>query len=337
VRLIVYNDDLGVTHGLNRAVLELHRAGVTTAAGLRVGGAAFIDAVAAVLPAAPRLEVGLHLDLTEGRPAAGAAAVPALVGRDGTFRLSFSGYLATFGGLGGVGGAGGRGGRLRARLVEQIEIEIAAQLDAAAAVGVAINHLNGHRHVHMVPALFDAVCRVARDRGIGFVRIPREPFHLSPAPADAALGALRLNPLKQLLLARLSRRAFAVAHRHGVGAVGWFAGVLHSGRMTLAAIGAALARLERLGVDAAELLVHPAAVDHPADRALRSRVPGYFFAADRARELGVLAGPGLGELFRRYRVEPTTHAGLTAARAGAPAGDGSRVLRPEVERWAVGG
>lgn len=317
MKLIVYNDDLGVTHGLNEAVRQLHLAGVTTAAALRIDGAAVGHAVDEVLPALPRLEVGLHLNLTEGRPIAAAAAVPDLVDAGGRFRRSFTGYLRDL--AGGEEGAGAAGGGRRRRLVAQIETELAAQLDAAAARGVAVNHLNGHQHVHMVPAVFDTVCRLAAARGIGFVRIPREPFHLSPAPGDTLFALSRLNPAKHLLLNRLARRAFTVASGSGIGAVGWFVGVLYTGRVTLAALGAALARLERQGVGVAELLVHPARLDHPADRALRGRVPGYYFAAERAAELATLSGPGLGELFRRHRVEPVTHAALAAAQP-APAG-----------------
>jgi predicted glycoside hydrolase/deacetylase ChbG (UPF0249 family) len=61
--LIVNGDDFGATGGINRGVVEAHRRGILTSASLLVGGPASEDA-AALSRMAPRLSVGLHVELS---------------------------------------------------------------------------------------------------------------------------------------------------------------------------------------------------------------------------------------------------------------------------------
>ena len=59
-QLILNADDFGLTPGINRAVIELHQAGVVTSATLMATGPAFDDAVALAL-AHPTLAFARHL------------------------------------------------------------------------------------------------------------------------------------------------------------------------------------------------------------------------------------------------------------------------------------
>ncbi|HEY0163191.1 MAG TPA: ChbG/HpnK family deacetylase, partial [Edaphobacter sp.] len=67
-RLIINADDFGLTPGINRSILELHRAGVLTSATLMATGPAFDEAVA-IASSTPTLGVGCHVVLTDGVPA----------------------------------------------------------------------------------------------------------------------------------------------------------------------------------------------------------------------------------------------------------------------------
>ena len=64
-RLIVNADDFGLTHGINRAIAELHRAGVLTSATLMAHEKATEEAVEIAL-ATPSLGVGCHVVLVDG-------------------------------------------------------------------------------------------------------------------------------------------------------------------------------------------------------------------------------------------------------------------------------
>ena len=74
--LIVTADDFGAAVEVNQAVERAHKDGVLTAASLMVSGAAAADAVARARHL-PRLRVGLHLVLVDGRPILPAKALPA--------------------------------------------------------------------------------------------------------------------------------------------------------------------------------------------------------------------------------------------------------------------
>src|ERR1700744_6112728 len=91
-RLIINADDFGLTRGVNRAIAELHDAGVITSATLMANGAAFDDAVATAR-ARPTLAIGCHIVLVDGTPVSDPATIPTLLGPD---RRTFHNSLAKF-------------------------------------------------------------------------------------------------------------------------------------------------------------------------------------------------------------------------------------------------
>ena len=84
-RLVVSGDDFGSAPEVNAAIVRAHRDGILTATSLMVTGDAAADAVARA-GTCPRLAVGLHLVLVQGRPASPPARVPGLAPRAGAFR-----------------------------------------------------------------------------------------------------------------------------------------------------------------------------------------------------------------------------------------------------------
>ncbi len=86
INLVVTADDFGVAIEVNEAVELAHRDGILTAASLMVAGDAAGDAVERARRS-PRLGVGLHLVLVEGRPMLPANEVPDLVDPEGRFSM----------------------------------------------------------------------------------------------------------------------------------------------------------------------------------------------------------------------------------------------------------
>jgi hypothetical protein len=83
-QLIVNADDLGLTSGVNRGILQAFQDGIVTSASLLVTGHAFDEAVA-LARQNPKLDVGLHLALVEERASLGRDALPTLVDETGRF------------------------------------------------------------------------------------------------------------------------------------------------------------------------------------------------------------------------------------------------------------
>lgn len=84
IQLIVNADDLGMTPGVTAGILDAHRDGILTSASLMVNSP-WLDEVIAALKICPQLGVGLHFNLTHGRPTASAEEVNTLVNDAGAF------------------------------------------------------------------------------------------------------------------------------------------------------------------------------------------------------------------------------------------------------------
>jgi predicted glycoside hydrolase/deacetylase ChbG (UPF0249 family) len=145
--LIVNADDLGRTTGINAGVFEAHERGVVTSATLMV---AYPAAEAAVRAAVryPRLGIGLHLQLSGGRPLLPAADVPSLVDQAGLLPRRPD-------------------ERLAAAAPAEVLAEARAQLERFRSLaGRLPTHLDSHHHAHRLPVVLEAVVALARENGL---------------------------------------------------------------------------------------------------------------------------------------------------------------------------
>lgn len=193
--LIVTGDDFGLAVPVNEAVEEAHRRGILTTASLMVGGGAAHDAVARATRT-PSLKVGLHLVLVEGRPVLPPDRVPDLVDEQGRFscRLFTSGVKFF----------------CRPRVRRQLAAEIRAQFEAFRKTGLALDHVNGHNHMHLHPTVLRLMLDIGREYGLKAMRVPFEPAVRSwRAAGNGLMGraavTLLLLPWTALLKHRLRR------------------------------------------------------------------------------------------------------------------------------------
>lgn len=235
-QLIVNADDFGYTRGVNRAIVDAHRAGIVTSTSLLATGAAFADAVERAR-ATPSLDVGCHLNLVEGSPVSPPEEVPHLVGADGKFH-----NLVEFG--------------LRAVLglapAAEIEREFAAQIEKMIQAGIRPSHLDTHQHAHLLPKVTTVLARVAQRYGIGWVRRLCE--NCTPPIRQGAWRRRMVAAASHLFVSALERRMDA----HGLRTPDAFTGFVLTGRLTPSGLAATLAGLPE-GVT--ELMCHPGYYD----------------------------------------------------------------------------
>jgi predicted glycoside hydrolase/deacetylase ChbG (UPF0249 family) len=162
-RLILNADDFGLTRGINRAIGELAAAGALTSATLMASGPAFDDAVA-VARAHPTLGVGCHIVLTDGAPISPPQSIPSLLGGK-TARPSFRPSLRDFTLALSLG-------RIRE---EEIEREATAQIEKLQRAGIAVTHIDTHKHTHIFPSIARPLLRAAERCGVRAIRSPFEP------------------------------------------------------------------------------------------------------------------------------------------------------------------
>ena len=184
-RLIVNADDFGLTAGVNRAILELHIAGVLTSATLMAKASATNEAIE-MARATPSLGVGCHVVLVDGVPVLPPHEVPTLVDpATGDFWPTLSSFLMRL-----------FTGRIHAA---EIEAEAAAQITMLQDRGVHLTHIDSHKHTHMFPSVLRAVLRAARNAGIRAVRNPFEPeWAVRATPRSSLLRNAEVLALRQL-------------------------------------------------------------------------------------------------------------------------------------------
>lgn len=232
--LIFTADDFGLCDEVNAAVERGHREGVLSAASLMVGAPAAADAIARARRM-PRLAIGLHLTLVEGRPILPAAVLPALLKEDGTFHDNLV-------------GAGVRWFFSRAAR-RQLRAEIRAQFEAFRATGLTLDHVNAHNHMHLHPTVLGIIIDLAREFDVRAVRLPYE--------APAAM----LAPWMGLMRKRLARAGLHFNDR--------VVGLRTTGHVTADVV---MRTLERPAPGVTEFYFHPAVTATPA---LETAAPGY--------------------------------------------------------------
>jgi predicted glycoside hydrolase/deacetylase ChbG (UPF0249 family) len=142
--LTINADDFGFTRDVNAGIVEAHCEGVLTSTTLMANGEAFEDAVKLAI-ATPSLDVGCHLVLVQGDST--------LTGRPLPQKLSqlvpavISGRLDAY-------------------------TELAAQIEKITSAGIRPTHLDTHKHTHLLPSVFRAVVRLAREYSIPYIRLP---------------------------------------------------------------------------------------------------------------------------------------------------------------------
>jgi predicted glycoside hydrolase/deacetylase ChbG (UPF0249 family) len=243
--LIVNADDLGWAEGVNRGIAEAHRNGIVTSASLLANGAAFTSALE-VAKSAPALGVGVHLNLSDGKPVA-AKAVPSLVNAQGEFAGGPENLLLRL--------------ARRTLLLKEVEHEWESQIQKVIRAGIQPSHLDGHKHVHMLPGLFELALRLARRHHIGAVRVSHEASHLRAA---LSCGQNQNAPvvIKQGMQARvlklLARDARALAETAGIATADYFCGIAQTGEFTIEGLKRLLLGLPE---GTTEMMCHPGFMD----------------------------------------------------------------------------
>lgn len=162
-RLIINADDFGFTAGVNRAIVEAHTHGIVTSATLMAKGRAFNDAVR-LTANLPQLSVGCHVVLIDGEPVLQPREVRSLTAsRSGSAK--FGENLKAFAARALAGGLNS----------DEIEAEVAAQIRKLQSAGIAVSHVDTHKHTHLFPAVLKPVLRAAKACGVRAIRNPFGP------------------------------------------------------------------------------------------------------------------------------------------------------------------
>ena len=196
--LIVNADDFGLNDAANAGIIDSHLAGSVTSTTLMVNAPA-TERAAMLAQQHPALGIGLHLNLTWGRPLSPPKDVSALVDGAGLFlpreRLARRLLL----------------GRVPAR---QIQCELNAQAVRLAQLGIHATHVDSHQHVHGFGVVFSAVAAHCVDADIP-MRVP----WVTPGDGGSIGRRLRRSLLASMLSRSTRRWQGQVRWNDGLGSV----------------------------------------------------------------------------------------------------------------------
>jgi chitin disaccharide deacetylase len=244
--LIVNADDLGWTDGVNRGILDAFRGGIVTSTSVLANGSAFTEAVEAAR-ATPGLGVGVHLNLSDGEPVADRESVTSLLNDDGKFADGPESLLLK---------------RARRGLVlDEVEEEWDAQIQKVRDTGIRPTHLDGHKHVHMLPGFFEIALRLAKKHGIEAIRVSLEESSLRAALASGQkhrAGVVMKQGVQARALKLLARDAREQAVRAGIATADYFCGIAQTGELTRQGLERLLKSLPE---GTTELMCHPGYAD----------------------------------------------------------------------------
>jgi chitin disaccharide deacetylase len=244
--LIVNADDLGWTGGVNLGIAEAHGNGIVTSSSLLANGEAFASAVELAL-GRKSLGVGVHLNLSNGEPTAPRELVTSLLNDQGIFAGGPESILMKL--------------ARRSMLLSEVEEEWDAQIRKVRAAGIVPTHLDGHKHVHMLPGLFEVAVKLAKRHAIGGIRVSHESSPLRTALGTGAQRNAR-KVMKQGVQARaikmLARDAREQASRMGLATTDFFCGIAQTGELTREGVEKLLRGLPE---GTTELMCHPGFLD----------------------------------------------------------------------------
>lgn len=267
-RVIFTGDDFGLSPAVNKAIIHAHKQGILTSASLMASGPAWTQAVAQAAEC-PELCLGMHLTLVQGQAVSPPRKIPQLVDNWGNFPQNpvAAGLSYYFG----------------RQVQAQIAAELTAQIERLLATGLRFWFLNGHLNIHLHPAIWPQVRRLASQYGIPAIRLARENLRLTLMLDGRRLAAKTAHAV---IFAWLSRRAAASlgtlqANEHVFG-------LLNDGAMDEKYL---LGLLPHLAPGVTEIYCHPAV----ADRGERPPWPAHYRPE---AEFAALTSPAVAERFQ---------------------------------------
>lgn len=309
----LHADDLGLSLAINDGICDSIRRGLLTGASVLANAPAAPAGLAAWrrlederaadgLPSSrsrrmleePRqpFDLGVHLNLSQGRPLTGDAFPAALLDQQGNFP-----GVATFLRLM-LPGAGRHAEAVRRELEKQIEFVF----DHA----VRPVRLDGHQYCELTPLVGNVVRDLAARHGIESVRVAREPGTPGTLVRNRGIRGAASIPdaiAKRLLAAAWRHRARRARLRHS----SWFFGSVTAGRVGLTDVERFLGMATARKASWIEIGLHPARPTSPVVPGPRSPSDAADpwhdpLAATRPAEHQWLVGDALPELLLRRRV-----------------------------------
>ena len=161
VRIIINADDFGLTPGINKAICECFEDGLITSTSA-LACSRFIEEGVELLNDEYKANVGLHICLDEERPVSDPKKIQTLIDpKTGCFKKRAKLLQDLL---------------LRRVFSDDIHVEIKAQFEKLRGLGIKIDHLDSHGHLHVFPQVSSVVAQLSREYSVLLIRRPVESY-----------------------------------------------------------------------------------------------------------------------------------------------------------------
>jgi hopanoid biosynthesis associated protein HpnK len=288
-RLIINADDFGLTSGVNRAIAEAGRARAITSATIMASAPAFAEAVD-FSKRVSRLKTGCHVVLIDGEPV--ARDLPSLTRPSPSHGMPrFRNSLKDF----------ARAAVRKQIRADEIQREVEAQICKIQSTGVALSHVDSHKHTHIFPHVLRPLLRAASACGVRAVRNPFEPVRCWPGKLVLGTPGMWLRAAGVASFQMFAGAFQRAVREEGIKTTDGTVGIVLTGKLGQKALSAIL---ETLPEGTWELVCHPGYSDADLHAA------GTRLTQSRETELEALTSEETRSLMSRRGIELISYADL---------------------------
>ncbi|WP_320676039.1 ChbG/HpnK family deacetylase [Prochlorococcus sp. MIT 1300] len=270
----IHADDLGLNTATNEAIFSLAKSGHLDSASLLVNGPSVKDAIEQ-FNYDTRLELHLHICLTEGPTISAKEEILDLINKEGYLNTSFAKlmWLSIL--------------PKQSKKRQAIELQLTQELKAQINTFKQLTHqkqikLDGHQHIHLTPIVLNILLQNAHELGIHWIRTTSEPWPQGIPLKDLAFIFANGGWLKWIILQALTILAKSKIKKAELETNIAFAGVLCTGRMADKTLSRAWRELRFFSqgkqLTAPLLLAHPSTNLNRKENDLKTK--GFYLSQD---------------------------------------------------------
>lgn len=234
-KVIINADDFGYSENNNIAIKSGYDNGIITSTSLLANMAGFEHAVKDILPSIPKIDIGFHFNIMEGKS---LSETNLLCNSEGYFQNSYQKLIIN--------------SKVKSFL-SQIEQEFRAQFEKVSKY-CKISHIDSHVHTHAIPEIFNLTLKLAEEYGIKYVRTQKElPYIVGNKIFSKKFP---INIIKNILLNTYTSINLKQISKTKTKTNDYFIGVLYTGYMDEEAIIQGLKKIDKNN-SLTEVIFHP--------------------------------------------------------------------------------
>lgn len=288
MKLVISNDDFGLTFGFNAAIEECFKKGVTTSTSIITNGFAFQNSLKLLRTSLKNISLGLHLNITHGE-----AFSEELATSEGLYKFEFHDYYI-------------RLVRNNPKLLKAISRDLESQFKVSIEKhNLPIDHVDGHDHIHMIPSIFEIVCKLCRKYNINYLRLTNEPYYLTGSILQNLVPLINKNIIKFVILNYLSQGNQKLLEQYKLRSPQSFYGILHSNNINNVTFTKAIEDALHRNSDLVEIALHPAFPNYPKDRNFPDKtVERFATSQQREKEMKTITSTYIKQFIKDNRITP---------------------------------